>query len=187
MNNLKELNVHKGSLLISPPLTEDNFFNNSVIFLAHHSYDSVVGFIINKPIEVKINDLTENFPNIEVKVYFGGPVDTDNLYFIYRAPYKIDGSVHIVSDLYWGGNLEQIKNLLNNGILGIDDIRFFLGYSGWDYNQLRDEIKNQSWVIDEFEDCLFDMDVSKLWEDRLCLKENKYKLWVNAPKDISLN
>ena len=32
MNNLNEFNVHKGSLLISPPLTEDDFFHNSVIF-----------------------------------------------------------------------------------------------------------------------------------------------------------
>ena len=27
MNNLNEFNVHKGSLLISPPLTEDDFFH----------------------------------------------------------------------------------------------------------------------------------------------------------------
>ena len=168
--------------------TTTSFFHQIVFFIRCETQITLSHNKIAK-IEARraINNLIENFPNIDVKVYYGGPVDTDNLYFVYRAPHKIDGSVHIVSDMYWGGNLEQIKNLLNNGILGIDDIRFFLGYSGWDYNQLIDEIKNQSWVIDEFEDCLFDMDVSKLWEDRLCLKENKYKLWVNAPKDISLN
>ena len=89
--------------------------------------------------------------------------------------------------MYWGGNFKQVKKLLNDGILSIDDIRFFLGYSGWDVDQLRDEIKNQSWIIDELEESLFDWDILKLWEDRLCIKENKYKLWVNAPKDISLN
>ena len=187
MNNSSELNVQKGNLLISQPLTEDDFFHNSVIFLTQHSNDSVVGFIINKPIDIKINDLIEDFPNIEVKVYFGGPVATDNLYFIHRAPHKIDGSIHIVSDMYWGGNFGQVKKLINDEILSIDDIRFFLGYSGWNAGQLKHELKNQSWIIDELEESLFDCDVLKLWEDRLCVKENKYKLWVNAPKDISLN
>ena len=96
-------------------------------------------------------------------------------------------SIHIVSDLYWGGEFDQVKKLINDGILSIEDIRFFLGYSGWDVDQLRDELENQSWIIDELDNSLFDWDVLKLWENRLCDKENKYKLWVNAPKDISLN
>ena len=187
MNNQDEFNVQKGNLLISQPLTEDDFFHNTVIFLTQHSNDSVVGFIINKPIEIKINDLIEDFPNIEVNVYFGGPVASDNLYFIYRAPHKIDGSIHIVSDLYWGGEFDQVKKLINDGILSIKDIRFFLGYSGWGVDQLRCELENQSWIIDELDNSLFEWDVVKLWENRLCKKENKYKLWVNAPKDISLN
>ena len=187
MNNPSELNVQKGNLLISPPLTEDDFFHNSVIFLAQHSNESVVGFIINKPIDIKINDLMDDFPNNDVKVYYGGPVATDNLYFIHRVPHKVDGSIHIVSDLYWGGNFEQVKKLINDGVLNSKDIRFFLGYSGWGTNQLRDELKNESWIIDNIDHSLFEWDVLKLWENRLCKKENKYKLWVNAPKDISLN
>ena len=187
MNNQSELNVQKGNLLISPPLTEDDFFHNSVIFLTHHSNDSVVGFIINKPTDIKINDLIEDFPNIELKVYYGGPVATDNLYFIHRVPDKINGSIHIISDLYWGGEFDQVKQLINDRILNSNDIRFFIGYSGWEVDQLRDELENQSWIIDELDHSLFEWDVLKLWENRLCKKESKYKLWVNAPKDISHN
>jgi len=187
MNNSDELSVQKGNLLISPPLTKDDFFHNSVIFLTQNSSDSVVGFIINKPIDIKINALIEDFPKIEAKVYFGGPVATDNLYFIHRTPYKIDNSIHIVSDFYWGGEFDQIKQLINDGILSSKDIRFFIGYSGWGVDQLRDELENQSWIIDELDHSLFEWDVPKLWENRLCKKENKYKLWVNAPKDITLN
>ena len=119
MNNSGELSVQKGNLLISPPLTEDDFFHNSVIFLAQYSNDSVVGFIINKPIDIKINDLIEDFPNIEVKVYYGGPVATNNLYFIHRAPHKIDGSIHIDSDMYWGGDFGQVKKLIKQPKIGL--------------------------------------------------------------------
>ena len=188
MNNQHGLNnIKKGNLLISQPLTEDDFFHNSVIFLTQHSNDKVVGFIINKPTEIKINDLLEDFLNIDAIVYFGGPVSTDSLYFIHKTPYKIDGSIHIVSDLYWGGDFDQVKQLINDGILSSRDIRFFLGYSGWGVDQLRNELENQSWIIDELDQSLFELDELKLWENSLCKKENKYKLWVNAPKDISLN
>ena len=187
MNNSGELSVQQGNLLISPPLTEDDFFHNSVIFIAQHYNDSVVGFVINKPTKIKINELIEDFPDIEVKVYIGGPVATDNLYFIYRAPHKIDDSIHIISDIYWGGNFGQVKELINDGILSSKDIRFFLGYSGWGVDQLKDELENQLWIIDELDNSLFEWDQLKLWENLLCKKENKYKLWVNAPKDVSLN
>ena len=105
MNNKDGLNVQKGNILISQPLSEDDFFHNSVILLTQHSNDSVVGFIINKPVDIKINDLVDDFPNIETEVYYGGPVATNNLCFIHRVPHKIDSSIHVVSDLYWGGRL----------------------------------------------------------------------------------
>ena len=177
MNNQHgQNNIKKGNLLISPPLTEDDFFHNSVIFLTQHSNDNVVGFIINKPTDIKINDLLEDFSNIDVKVYFGGPVSTDSLYFIHKTPNKIDGSIHIVSDLYWGGNFDQVKQLINDGILGSKDIRFFIGYSGWGVDQLRNELENQSWIIDELDQSLFELDERKLWENSLCKKENKIQV-----------
>ena len=187
MKSQSKLNFLKGNLLISEPLTEDDFFYNSVVFLTEHSNDNVVGFIINKPTDIKINDLIDDFPLIDLKVFYGGPVATDNLYFIYRSPYRIDGSINIVSNLYWGGKFEHVKQLITDGILSSKDIRFFLGYSGWGVDQLRVELENQSWIIDKLDHSLFEYDVLGLWQNLLCKYENKYKLWVNAPKDIRLN
>ena len=180
--------INKGDFLISTPESlGDYYFNRSIVILTEVNQDEIVGFIVNKELDYTLNDLDNSVLNKEIKIFSGGPVNQDNLYFIHRAPHKIDGSIHIVSDMYWGGNFGQVKKLINDEILSIDDIRFFLGYSGWNADQLKDELKNQSWIIDELEESLFDWDVLKLWEDRLCVKGNKYKLWVNAPKDISLN
>lgn len=33
-----------------------------------------------------------------------------------------------------------------------EDIRFFLGYSGWDATQLDDELSGNSWIVLENED-----------------------------------
>jgi putative transcriptional regulator len=44
-----------------------------------------VGFIINKPLKYTINDL---IPEVRArfKIYNGGPVEQDNLYFIHNIP-----------------------------------------------------------------------------------------------------
>ena len=77
--------------------------------------------------------------------------------------------------------------LLIEGELRSEEIRFFLGYSGWDVDQLDNEIDSDSWIIDELDNSLFDWDVVKLWKKCLYEKGQKYKLWLNAPEDILLN
>lgn len=187
MKVLNGSNIEKGKILISPPLISDDFFHNSVVFLTEYTPDGVVGFIVNKPVELSINDLIEGFPEFEAQLYYGGPVASDNLYFIHRVPDKIDGSIHIVDDLYWGGDFDQVTNLISNGELKSEEIRFFLGYSGWDVNQLDSEIDSKSWIVDKLENSLFEWDIVKLWKHCLSQKDQKYKIWANAPKDIRLN
>ena len=40
------------------------------------------------------------------KVYNGGPVEQDNLYFIHKVPHLIDNSIEISDGIYWGGDFE---------------------------------------------------------------------------------
>tara|TARA_B110000196_G_C20813696_1_gene505888 strand:- start:79 stop:642 length:564 start_codon:yes stop_codon:yes gene_type:complete len=179
--------LNKGKILLSQPLINDEFFHNSVVFISEYSNDGIVGFIVNKPLNFNLCDLIDSFPEFDTTIYYGGPVETDNLYFIHRVPEKITGSVHITKDLYWGGSFHQVKTLILNGELKQDEIRFFLGYSGWDKEQLDQEISSESWFVDETEESLFDWDIEKLWKDRLKIQGKEFQLWDNAPKDIRLN
>lgn len=187
MKALIKPELSKGKLLISLPLMNDDFFHNSVIFITEYNPEGVVGFIINKPLQMSLSDLIEGFPTFITKIYYGGPVASDNLYFIHRAPEKIQGSVHITDDLYWGGDFNQIEELIRTGELKPEEIRFFLGYSGWEIEQLNEEIEDDSWFVDALDQSLFEWDVMKLWKNRLELKDEKYKIWANAPSDIRLN
>ncbi len=38
-------------------------------------------------------------------------------------------------------------SLINEKKVTSNDIRFFLGYSGWDGNQLEKELQSNSWVV----------------------------------------
>ena len=51
--------------------------------------------------------------------------------------------------IYWGGEFDVIKRLLESGSLNNSNIRFFLGYSGWQSHQLEDEMADNAWVVAE--------------------------------------
>ncbi|WP_396153473.1 YqgE/AlgH family protein, partial [Flavobacterium sp.] len=107
----------KGCLLIAEPtILNDMSFNRSVILLTEHSNDGSVGFILNKPLSYSINDLIPEI-NANFMIYNGGPVEQDNLYFLHNVPELIPDSIEIAYGLYWGGNFETTKLLINDGKL----------------------------------------------------------------------
>jgi putative transcriptional regulator len=178
----------KGKLLIAEPsILSDSSFNRSVVLLTEHNDNGSVGFIFNKPSSYTVNDL---IPDIEssLKVYIGGPVAEDNLYFVHKVPELIPESIEIGNGIYWGGDFDTIQNLLKDDILSKHDIRFFLGYSGWSKQQLEEELQTTSWLIVEnnFKN-LFKIDSGSFWKDELIKFGGIYQLWANAPKDPSLN
>ncbi len=178
----------KGRLLIAQPsILNDNSFNRSIVLLTEHSAKSSIGFIINKPLGFSVQDL---IPEIDCTftIYQGGPVEQDNLYFIHQAPNLIPDSIEVDNGIYWGGNFESLKELLNNQQLKSSDIRFFLGYSGWDANQLEGELETDSWFIsaNDFPNILTTDDTT-IWKNKLLQKGGQYKIWANAPSDIQLN
>jgi len=178
----------KGRLLIAEPsILNDTSFNRSIILLTEHSQNSSVGFILNKPMGYVLNDL---IPEVDCKftIYQGGPVEQDNLYFVHRIPEKLDGSIEVANGIYWGGNFNQLKELIINNEIENDQIRFFLGYSGWSTNQLEDELNTHSWFISEnnYEN-IFNVNEETIWKDQLMQKGGEYKIWANAPSDISMN
>lgn len=185
MSKLKPL---KGRLLVAEPaILNDDSFNRAIILLTEHSDYNSVGFILNKPLEYCLNDL---LPDIDCyfNIYQGGPVEQDNLYFVHRIPELLDDSIEVANGIFWGGNFEQLKKALNEGLLDESDIRFFLGYSGWDKKQLLNELKEKSWFVAEndFEN-IFAKDEENLWKNKLLQQGGNYKLWANAPDDFNLN
>jgi putative transcriptional regulator len=182
------LKLNKGNLLIAEPsILNDDSFNRSIILLTEHTDNSYVGFILNRPLKFSIRDL---IPEIDCSftVYQGGPVEQDNLYFIHKTPDLIPGSIQVSKDIYWGGNFESLKTLLLENKIKSTEIRFFLGYSGWEKTQLEEELSNNSWFVSEngFENIL-SADNKTLWKNKLMQKGGEYKIWANAPSDINLN
>jgi putative transcriptional regulator len=181
--------LEKGQLLIAEPsIIGDLSFNRSVILLADHNHDGSVGFILNKPLEYTINDL---IPDIEAsfKIYNGGPVEQDNLYFIHTIPELITGSIEISNGIFWGGDFELTKSLINEGKINKENIRFFLGYTGWSANQLESELQSNSWIIatNTYKSSILSKSSSQFWKEKIIELGGEYLIWSNAPENPILN
>ena len=182
------MKLNKGKLLIAEPaILNDSSFNRAIVLLTEHTPNNSVGFILNRPLDYTVNDLLPEI-KCEFPVYQGGPVEQDNLYFVHKIPELIPDSIEVANGIFWGGNFESLKDLLNNEVLDASDIRFFLGYSGWGKQQLDKEMNQNSWFIGEndFEN-IFSTDNETLWKNKLLQKGGDYKLWANAPSDFNLN
>ena len=183
-------NLSNGKLLVADPSIIGDFsFTRAVILLADHNDEGSVGFILNKPMT---HDLRTFVPEISqpFSVFEGGPVDQDRLYYIHSRSDCIPNSKPISKELAWGGNFDVITSMINSGELSNTDIKFFLGYSGWSCDQLKDEIKHNTWIV-------LDDDVKKanistsndasFWKSKMMRLGGRYILWANSPSHPHLN
>lgn len=182
-------NLTKGQLLIAEPsIIGDMSFNRSVILLADHNNEGSVGFIMNKPLNYTINDLV---PDVEAdfKIYNGGPVEQDNLYFIHNVPELIPDSIEISNGIFWGGDFELTRKLINNKKISKNNIRFFLGYTGWDASQLEDEMQSNSWIVakNSYENRIIGKSTTNFWKEKISELGGEYLIWSNAPENPNFN
>mgnify|MGYP000259407280 CR=1 FL=1 len=189
INLMIEVKPTKGNLLFAEPtIIGDMSFNRSVILLTNHSKEGSIGFILNKPLQFTISDL---IPEIEIsfKVYNGGPVEQDNLYFIHKSPKLIPNSIEISNGIFWGGHFETVVKLIKNRQIQPKDIKFFLGYSGWDYNQLEEELKTNAWIVSKniYKQDIIEKEDKFFWKNKMVELGGDYSIWSNAPENPSYN
>ena len=184
------LKPDKGHLLVAKPSIIGNVsFNRSVILLTEYNTENgSVGFILNKPLEYALKDFIPEI-NSNLPVYNGGPVEQDNLYFIHKIPDLIPDSIEISNGIFWGGDFKSLIELINAGKLNEKDIRFFLGYSGWDADQLMNELISNSWIVSEniYKNSIIEKIDTTFWKEKMLELGGDYSIWSNAPENPSFN
>ncbi len=178
----------KGKILISEPFLQDNYFKRSIVLLTEYSSEGAVGFVLNKPVNLQANDVIKDFPETDALISLGGPVNTNTLHYLHTLGDIIPKSVKVVGNIYWGGDFDVIKKLVESGNIGKEQIRFFLGYSGWHEKQLEDELADNSWVVSELDPQEIMAPISKhFWKATLKRMGKKYEMWANFPENPQMN
>jgi putative transcriptional regulator len=184
-----QLEPQKGRILISEPFLLDNYFKRSIVLITEHNEtDGTIGFVLNKPVDIPVNEIIENFPNTNIELLLGGPVNTNTLHYIHTLGDIIPNSNKVLGNVCWGGDFEVVERLIRSGNLAPGQIKFFLGYSGWSPNQLETELEDSAWLVAEMppEEIMSSMN-RNYWKRHLRKLGKKYEMWSNFPEDPEMN
>jgi putative transcriptional regulator len=178
----------KGRILIAEPYLNDIYFKRSIVFLTEHNDEGSIGFVLNKPVNLQIEEIINDFPNFDCNISIGGPVNTNTVHYLHTLGDLLPNSVHVCDNIFWGGNFDAIKNLVNEKSVLKNQIRFFLGYSGWMPKQLDEELAQNSWLVSTIRpELVMNHNMNEIWKEVLNCLGNKYKMWINSPENPSLN
>ena len=187
MNN-SDIEPDAGVILVASASLLDPNFSRSVILLCDHQYDGTFGLILNNTLPVTMCDVIESIVDWDAPLYRGGPVQENSLHFIHTLSDLDIGSRPITSGVFWGGDFDRLNKLIEQGSVDLNQIRFFVGYSGWGEGQLADEIERDSWyLINGQNDAIFCDDSPNHWRRIVRTMGHDYEILANFPDDPRLN
>ncbi|RXF68876.1 YqgE/AlgH family protein [Arcticibacter tournemirensis] len=186
---LNEVQPKTASLLISEPFMLDPNFKRSVVLLAEHNEEGTIGYVLNQKSDFVLSDVIAECADASFPIYIGGPVGNDSLHFLHRCYDRMNSGTEIGKGIYWGGNFETLKLLISNKQVQENEIRFFVGYSGWDIGQLAGELVQNSWLVtNQYNpDFIFTEEEENLWKDIVIGLGPKYAHIVNFPENPMWN
>ena len=143
----------RNQFMIATPTLDDGIFKSSVTYICEHDEDGAMGIIINRPSDLKFNDLVKEFEAIESSelntqpVMVGGPVGLERGFVLHQTPANTIewiSTLQISNDIALTGS-KDILTALGEG-KGPDKFLFVLGYAGWGAGQLEQELMENDWL-----------------------------------------
>ena len=139
--------IKVGSYIKSTPLLDGSYFENATILIVENNTDGAIGFVVNRPFGRSLNELKEFSKSKPFPLLEGGPVDQEHIYVLHNRPDLIKGSQPISSDTFFGGSMQEVLHAINVKDVRENEIQLFLGYCGWDADELEMEIEEGSWTV----------------------------------------
>jgi putative transcriptional regulator len=184
----KPLEPANGRILIAEPFLQGAYFSRSIILITEYSKEGAVGFVLNKSSDMYPDEVIDDLYNFRGELYLGGPVASDTLHFIHTLGNTVPGAVHVSGNIYWGGDFEFVKKMINSGKADNRSVKFFAGYSGWSAGQLDEEIAERSWIVSDIdEQTIFSANLSNAWKRSLTQLGDVYATWSNFPVNPAYN
>lgn len=181
----------RGSVIVAKPILDDVCFKRSVIVLVDHDRENgSMGVMVNKFIGYTLGDVLPRVDHAEeIPLYLGGPVSPEMMFFLHTLGDVIPDSVQVREGLYFGGRYETMKEYVRSGEPVEGRVKFILGYSGWGQNQLAQEVARHDWAVLKTYGLPLVMGESEdgLWRKAVAAFGDKYRTWLNWPRDIHNN
>ena len=182
------------------PGLQDQAFAQSVVYLCEHSERGALGLVINKPTDIKLQNLFEKVDLplgrkdlLDKPVFQGGPVQTERGFVLHESmqPYpsqeikegKQNESIYASTMMIPGGlemtTSRDVLEALSTGA-GPGRVLVSLGYAAWGEGQLESEIGENSWLtVDADRAVIFDTPVAQRYSKALSLLG--LEVWMLSP------
>ncbi len=162
-----------GQLLIAMPQMLDPRFEKTVIYMCAHTEDGAMGLVLNKVMEnINFPDLLEQLnlePKVagnDIRVHFGGPVETGRGFVLHSADYVQDATMVIDESISLTATTDILRDIADGE--GPSNSILALGYAGWGPGQLDTEIQANGWLSVEADDGLvFGTEPASIWQNAL--------------------
>ncbi|KAI3464293.1 hypothetical protein Pfo_020956 [Paulownia fortunei] len=173
-------------------------FERTVVLLlrsgTRNPQEGPFGVVINRPLHKKMKHM--NPTNIELattfadcSLHFGGPLDASMFLLRDGETTVLPGFEEVIPGVYFGSrnSLDEASALVKKGTLRPQDFRFFMGYAGWQLDQLREEIESDYWYVAACSANLIsgvsqNSSSDDLWEEVLQLMGGHYSELSRKPK-----
>jgi putative transcriptional regulator len=159
-----------GQLLVAMPQMQDPRFARTVIYMCAHTPEGAMGLVLNRLVHsITFPDLLEQLgiePAIsgeEIRVHFGGPVESGRGFVLHTAEYQREGTLPINSGIALTATVDILRDIARGE--GPRQTLLALGYAGWGPGQLDAEIQANGWLqVPADEQLVFGRDLDSKWE-----------------------
>lgn len=178
-----------GQLLIAEPMLGDPNFDRTVVLMIQHDDDGALGVVLNRPTDIEVDAVLGEWTDLAADpqvIYTGGPVEPSGVLALGRRARGADvaGWRRVLGDVGTVDLHRQPDELTG----GLDGIRFFAGYSGWDGGQLEAELAEGAWlVVPAVADDVFAPAPDAMWRSVLRRQGGKVSMLADFPAHPSLN
>lgn len=162
-----EPKLSKGKFLVASRDMKDTRFSRSVILLISYDSKGAMGFIINRPLKVKLAEVLPEIKGIKPSdtIYFGGPVEGHRLQILIRSGINHRASYHIFGDIYVSADRKVLQRMINRKVSG-EEFHVYAGYAGWAPGQLEREVLKGGWHIFPADaEAVFSKKPSNIWQE----------------------
>jgi len=130
-------------------LPDDNFAGSAVLVM-NNLGPVPIALITNRPTKFTVSslfpDLEQQLQKVHARIYFGGPIDVDTVWFLVRAPKAPRNAIKAFDDVYISSSRELLLHLLARA-KPMEGLRIFIGHAGWAPGQLEAEINRGDWAM----------------------------------------
>jgi putative transcriptional regulator len=159
------------TLLLAMPQLRDPNFHRSVVLLCEHGSEGAIGFVVNRPTEIRAADSVALEPPVRgdsgLMLWTGGPVEPQRGFLLLGDDPGVDDSERISDGFHLTASVEVLRRLLEAEPSDVAQrhCRLLLGYAGWGPGQLDSELAASAWLTVSLDPGLvFDTPPEAMWE-----------------------